>query len=258
MRIDFGGIFMFNLQRTLIIILTLILVFTLTACGQDKPVDTTITITNAPEPTVLVQETTEPVQTITPTPTEEPTPDITPIPTVSPTNTPVAESTIYRPENPDIMGLSLDMRYEDAEIIAGNYTSFTTSDDRDAISAYTHTYNYFFGKISYVQGENIEMDKSWIYYINVDQPGYPGPMDIQVGDTFRDTIDKLGIPDSYFIDEYSNIYIDGEEVGSVYISDAMLESCEIYLNFLNNYFRTFFVTIEEGVVINYGIAEQLN
>jgi len=249
---------MFNIRRTLIIILTLMLVSTLVACGQDKPVDTVITITNTPTPTFIVEDTTEPIQTIEPTPTEDPTPVITPTSTLSPTNTPDVESSIYRPVNPEIIGLSLDMRYEDAEIIAGNYSNFTTTDDREAISAYSHTYNYFFGKVSYVQAENIDFDKSWIYYISVDQPGYPGPMDIQVGDSFIDAINKLGIPDSYFIDEYSNIYIDGEEVGSVYISDAMLESCEIYLNFLNNYFRTFFVTIEEGTVKNYGIAEQLN
>ena len=85
-----------------------------------------------------------------------------------------------------------------------------------------------------------------------------GPAGIQVGDSFESTIAKLGISSEYFSQEYSDIYVDGSILGYVYLSDSALESWQIALYYGDNELRTFFINIEEGKVLSFGVAEQLN
>jgi len=131
-------------------------------------------------------------------------------------------------------------------------------DARDAIGAYQNICTYYFGTVAYVQNDNTPLSDSWIYYINIDKPGYDGPLGIQVGDNLGNVISKVGIDIKYFAQEYSNIDEDGSILGYVYLSDAELESWQIALYFGDNELRTFFINVEDGEVISFGVAEQLN
>ncbi|MEX1377131.1 MAG: hypothetical protein AB1Z23_06575 [Eubacteriales bacterium] len=242
-------------KKTFLIIITLIAVLAFASCSQASE----LMQTNSPTPVSTpvsygdtAADSAAPASEETPTATPEITEKVTLVPTAVP------ETSVYIPHNQDIMGLYIGMRLNEAETFAGKYDSIDMQDARDAISAYQNICTYPFGTVGYVQAETAPLSESWIYYISVDKPGYEGPLGIKVGDSFTDTIDKLGISDEYFSQEYNDIYADGSILGYIYLSDSALESWQVALYFGENELRTFFINLEEGKVVSFGVVEQLN
>ena len=241
-------------KKAFFIIITLIAVSAFASCGKAAELleSNTPTPASTPEISPDIADAANDSEIATETLTPEPTIDTTLVPTAAP------ETNIYIPINQDIMGLYLGMRFPEAETFTGKYDTLTMEDAREAIGAYQNICTYFFGTVGYVQIDNTPLSDSWIYFISVDKPGYAGPAGIQVGDTFESAIAKLGISSEYFSQEYSDIYVDGSILGYVYLSDSALESWQIALYYGDNELRTFFINIEEGKVVSFGVAEQLN
>ena len=162
------------MKKVLIAVLTVIEIFSLSACGGTHP----------------------DVSSVTPIPTSEVTDE--------------ADIKDFSPDDAEAAGIELDMTREEAENVLGKPIR-EESHYEDAFGADVYELYYDFGSVRLEPlGENIFTTSRII----IDKPGYDGPRGIEVGDDADDVLSRFPVDEDGETANGGEKFLYGEEDGN--------------------------------------------